>query len=62
MKNRPHQCAIEDMREYFQSHNISTSQCDNGDIWNVSPSSVFNKESRRLNKELGLNSVNKKRN
>lgn len=50
--------ALHDISEYLQKQNLQITDGHN-DVWVVTPSRMFNKESRRLNAELGLHKINK---
>jgi len=50
--------AMKDISEYLRSQNLQIVD-ENGDVWVVTPSRMFNKETRKLNNELGLHKVNK---
>jgi hypothetical protein len=52
--------AFKDMTKYLESGNCGINLRDNhGDIWIVTPEWLSNKETRRLNEELGINKINK---
>lgn len=54
----PYRIAMKDISEYLRSQNLQIAD-ENGDVWVVTPSRLFNKETRKLNNELGLHKVNK---
>ena len=54
----PYRLAMRDITKYLQEENLRTNP-GRGDVWVLTPARVFNKEQRRLNKELGLHTVNK---
>jgi len=54
----PYRIAMKDISEYLRSQNLHLAD-ENGDVWVVTPSRMFNKETRKLNNELGLHKVNK---
>ena len=54
----PYRIAMKDISEYLRSQNLQKVD-ENGDVWVVTPSRIFNKETRKLNNELGLHKVNK---
>jgi hypothetical protein len=54
----PYRIAMKDISEYLHSQNLHLAD-ENGDVWVVTPSRLFNKETRKLNNELGLHKVNK---
>lgn len=56
--NRPSLIAMKDISEYLHSQNLQIVD-ENNDVWVVTPSRMANKETRRLNIELGLHKVNK---
>lgn len=56
--DRPYRIAMKDISEYLHSQNLQIVD-GNGDVWVVTPSRMANKETRRLNIELGLHKVNK---
>ena len=50
--------AMSDISEYLKSQNIQIYD-NNCDVWIVTPSRIYNKEVRNLNKKLGLHKINK---
>jgi hypothetical protein len=52
----PYRIAFKDISEYLKTQNQTSG---NGDIWVVTPKQMRTKENIRLNKELGLHSINK---
>lgn len=48
--------ALQDISEYLREQNGRLEK--SGDVWIVTPHRIFNKETRRLNAELGINKVN----
>jgi DNA-binding cell septation regulator SpoVG len=50
--------AMKDISEYLHSQNINIID-GNDDVWVVTPSRMQNKETRKLNSELGLHKINK---
>lgn len=49
--------AMRDISEYLKTLPVPITDC-NDDVWIVTPTMLFNKETRRLNRELGLRNVN----
>lgn len=58
VKSRPAYIALRDIAEELKKVYGTICRGDN-DIWIVTPSYINNKETRRLNAELGLRSVNR---
>ena len=58
VKSRPSYIALRDIAEELKKVYGNICGGDN-DIWIVTPSYINNKETRRLNAELGLRSVNR---
>lgn len=56
--DNPYRIAMKDISEYLHSQNLHLAD-ENGDVWVVTPYRMFNKETRKLNNELGLHKVNK---
>lgn len=56
--DNPSRIAMKDISEYLRSQNIQIVD-KMGDVWVVTPSRMANKETRKLNNELGLHKVNK---
>jgi len=54
----PYRIAMKDISEYLHSQNLQIVD-ENGDVWVVTPARMANKETRKLNIELGLHKVNK---
>lgn len=54
----PYRIAMKDISEYLHSQKLKIVD-ENGDVWVVTPSRMANKETRRLNIELGVHKVNK---
>jgi len=54
----PYRIAMKDISEYLHSQNLQIVD-EHGDVWVVTPSRMANKETRRLNAELGLHKINK---
>jgi len=57
-----HKCsariAMKDISEYLRNQNIKIFD-GNDDVWVVTPGRMQNKETRKLNSQLGLHKVNK---
>ena len=54
------QYAFKDITQYFNNNKGIDYKKDNPrETWNVRPSHLNNKETRRLNRELGLGGINK---
>ena len=59
MKNNTvYRLAFKDISKHLQDENKGK-MCEDFDIWDVTPSEMNNKETRMLNAELGLLSINK---
>ena len=56
--NSPYRIAMKDISEYLHSQNLQIVD-GKGDVWVVTPASMANKETTRLNMELNLHKVNK---
>jgi len=54
----PYRIAMKDISEYLRSQNLQIVD-EHGDVWVVTPSHMANKETRKLNVELGLHKINK---
>jgi hypothetical protein len=62
MKNFAHHCAFKDITDYIaKSKKVIYTYYGKGniDVWVVTPYNLYNKESRSLNKELGIAGINK---
>jgi len=57
MKNKTYPVALKDMSDYLSEYNVN-SICKNRDVWTVTPSRMYNKETRKLNADLGVSKVN----
>lgn len=57
MKKTPHPIALKDISNYLSEQNLNKKD-DQGDIWVVTPNVLYNKETRKLNAELGVSKVN----
>ena len=57
MKKRVHPIALKDISKYLAEQNIKIID-EHGDVWVVTPAHMYNKETRKLNAELGVNKVN----
>ena len=50
--------AMKDISEYLHNQDIKIVD-ENQDVWIVTPSRMQNKETRKLNSQLGLHKINK---
>ena len=57
MEKTPYYSAIKDICNYLKDFGINTNNTS-GDAWHVAPWKIYNKQSRRLNKELGIRGLN----
>lgn len=53
----PARVAMRDISEYLRNQNLLIFD-ENDDVWVVTPERMNNKETRKLNKELGLHKIN----
>jgi len=57
-----HKCsariAMKDISEYLHNQDLNIVD-ENKDVWIVTPSRMQNKETRKLNSQLGLHKINK---
>lgn len=56
--DNPYKIAMKDISDYLRSQKLQIID-DKGDVWIVTPIKMANKETRKLNKELGLHKINK---
>jgi len=57
MESNVKRMALKDISEYFEKNNIKITD-DHGDVFVVTPSHLDTKETRLLNRKLGLRNVN----
>lgn len=55
MRARP--IAFKDISEYISEQDVQVKD-ENGDVWVVTPHRIYNKETKKMNAELGVNKVN----
>lgn len=56
MQKKIHPIALKDISKYLIEQNIPIRD-KNGDTWVVTPTRMYNKDSRKLNAELGINKI-----
>ena len=49
--------ALKDISNYISEQNVKVMD-EHGDVWIVTPNRMFNKQTRKLNAELGINKIN----
>ena len=57
MKKKKHPVALKDISQYLSEQNVQIMD-EHGDVWVVTPTRMYNKHTRKLNAELGVNKVN----
>ena len=57
MKKSTHRVALSDISQYLTEQNVRIID-EYGDGWVVTPARMYNKHTRKLNAELGVNKVN----